>query len=167
MTMRLVFLGHAGSRHEQIVNLNLGKVLVRSDAVFVPYEAVNASPKLLALLLLPAHPLLPPLADPLQDVLPVLVHFQLGDDTLGRVNTNRDRLAVWLLPGDTLDVDDIFEPIDGRDLAFPTFVRASRDENLVVFADRDRASLERAQSISGYDPTYFQRLSADKMTSSR
>lgn len=38
-------------------------------------------------------------------------------------------------------MDDIFETVNRNNLAFPTFVLASCDEDFVVFADRDGADL--------------------------
>ena len=38
-------------------------------------------------------------------------------------------------------MDDIFETVDGSDLAFATLVGASNDKDFVVFSDWDRANL--------------------------
>jgi len=84
---------------------------------------------------------LPTLAYPLKNVLPVLVELELGDDDFRWSNADWDRLTVGLLAGDTLDVDDIFQTVDGSDLALTTFVGATGDENLVVLADWDGADL--------------------------
>jgi len=46
-------------------------------------------------------------------------------------------LAVGLLARYTLDVDDIFETVDGCDLSFAAFGGTSVDDDFVVFADRD------------------------------
>ena len=57
------------------------------------------------------------------------------------MDTNRDRLARRLLFDDALDVDDVFETVDGSDLALTTFVGASHDKDFVVFSDGDGADL--------------------------
>ena len=44
-------------------------------------------------------------------------------------------MAVRLFAVDSLDVDDIFEAVDGRDLALATFVRATGYKDLIVFAN--------------------------------
>ena len=82
------------------------------------------------------------LRDALQDLLPVLVHLQLGDLDLAGRNTDGHALAVGLLTRDALDVDDVLEAVDGGDLALAALVGATLDDNLVVFADGDRADLQ-------------------------
>lgn len=74
---------------------------------------------------------------PLQDAVPILIDLELGDLDLARVDTDGDRLAVYLLPGNTLDVDDVFQAVDGDDLAFTTLERATGDDDLVVLTDGD------------------------------
>lgn len=56
-------------------------------------------------------------------------------------------LAGGLVAGDTLDVDDIFETVDGGDLALTALVGATDDGDLVVLADGDAADLLRAKSV--------------------
>jgi hypothetical protein len=58
------------------------------------------------------------------------------------VYADGDRLAGGLVLGDTLDVDDIFETVDGDDLAFATLVGASDYGDFVVLSDGDRSDLE-------------------------
>lgn len=58
------------------------------------------------------------------------------------MDSDGDRLAVYLLPCDALDVDDVFETVDGDDLAFTALEGATGDDYLVVFADGDGADLE-------------------------
>ncbi len=58
-----------------------------------------------------------------------------------------NRLARGLLLDDTLDVDDVFETVDGGDLAFATLLRASDNQNFIVFADWDGADLEGVRYI--------------------
>ena len=53
-----------------------------------------------------------------------------------------DALAVGLLAGNTLDVDDVFETVDGGDLSLTTLVGATLDDNLVVLADGDGTDLD-------------------------
>jgi len=50
--------------------------------------------------------------DALKDGLAVLVDLELGDDDVGGVDAKRDGLAVGLLAGDALDVDDVLEAVD-------------------------------------------------------
>ena len=79
--------------------------------------------------------------DALEDVLSVLVELDLGDDDLGGGDAGGDGLSVGLLAGDTLDVDEVLETVDGGDLALTALVGATGDENLVVLADWDGADL--------------------------
>lgn len=74
---------------------------------------------------------------PLQNCVPVLVDLELRDLHLARVDADGDRLSVYLLSGDALDVDDVFQAIDGNDLAFTTLERATGDDDLVVLANGD------------------------------
>ena len=76
-----------------------------------------------------------------QDVLTVLVELELVDDDVGRVDAQRDGLAGGLVAGDTLDVDDVLETVDGGDLALTALVGATDDGDLVVLADGDAADL--------------------------
>lgn len=76
-----------------------------------------------------------------QDLLTVLVELQLADDDVGGVDAERDGLAGGLVAGDTLDVDDVFETVDGGDLALAALVGATDDGDLVVLADGDAADL--------------------------
>ena len=82
------------------------------------------------------------MADPLQNLLAILVQLQLRDLALAGRNANRHALAVALLAGDTLHVDDVFEAVDGDDFALAAFVGAALDDDFVVFADGDCADLE-------------------------
>src|SRR5690554_3416016 len=79
----------------------------------------------------------------LEDSLAVLVELELGDNDVGSRNTDGDGLAVDLLAGDTLDVNDVFETVDGGDLALTTLKRTAGDENLILLADGDGADLKR------------------------
>lgn len=65
---------------------------------------------------------LPAVADALQNLLPVLVELELGDLALGRRDANGYCLAVGLFARDALDVDDVFETVDGGDLALAALV---------------------------------------------
>jgi hypothetical protein len=80
---------------------------------------------------------LPPLPDPGQNLLSVLVRLELRHDDLTRMHAQRDGLAVRLLAGDSLDVDEVLEAVDGGDFAFAALVGAADDGDLVVFADGD------------------------------
>jgi hypothetical protein len=57
------------------------------------------------------------------------------------VNADRDRLARGLVLRHSLDVDDVFETVDGGDLSFSAFVGASNNEDFVVLANGDRSDL--------------------------
>lgn len=78
----------------------------------------------------------------LQDALAVLVELELGDDDVGGVDAEGHALAGDLVASDALDVDDIFETIDGGDLALLALVAATDDHDLVILADGDAADLE-------------------------
>jgi hypothetical protein len=72
---------------------------------------------------------------------PVLVNLQAGDNDVGRVDTNHDRLSVSLLPVHTLDVDDPLLAVHLHDLALPPGVGASNDEDLIILADGNGTGL--------------------------
>lgn len=57
------------------------------------------------------------------------------------MDTDGDGLAVYLLPRDALNVDDVLQAVNGDDLAFTALERAAGDDDLVVFADGDGADL--------------------------
>lgn len=81
------------------------------------------------------------LGDALEDALAVLVDLELGDLDLGRGDADGHALAVGLLAGDALNVDDVFEAVDGDDLALAALVAAALDDDLVVLAEGDGADL--------------------------
>lgn len=58
------------------------------------------------------------------------------------MDADGSRLARGLLADDALDVDLIFETVDGGDFAFTALVRPSDDEHLIVFSDWDGADLK-------------------------
>ena len=94
------------------------------------------------LVVLPSLRLLfPPRSDPLQYIFPVLVKLQFCDDDFAGVDADRHALAIGFLARYPLDVDDIFQAIDGGDGAFAAFVGAADYGNFVVFADWDCADL--------------------------
>ena len=68
--------------------------------------------------------------------------MELGDLDLGGGDADGNALAVGLLAGDALDVDDILEAVAGGDLALTALVAAALDDDLVVLADGDRANLQ-------------------------
>lgn len=82
------------------------------------------------------------LADALEDLLAVLVALQLGDDHLGRGDAEGHGLAVGLFAGDALDLDEVLETVDGRDLALTALVGATDNGDLVILADGDGSDLE-------------------------
>ena len=53
---------------------------------------------------------------PLQDGLPVGVELQVGDDDVGRVDTDLDGGTVGLVGGDSLNVDDPLLSVDLREI---------------------------------------------------
>lgn len=82
------------------------------------------------------------MCDPFQDLLPILVRLDLGDLEFAGCDADGDALAVALLAGDSLDVHDVFEAVDGGDLALAAFVATTLDHNLVVFTEGECADLE-------------------------
>ena len=80
--------------------------------------------------------------NPLQDLLPILIRLDLRDLDLARRNPDGHALTIALLAGDALDVDDVFEAVDGDDLAFAALVGATFDDHFVVFAEGQGADLE-------------------------
>ena len=81
------------------------------------------------------------LANSLQDAVPILVYFQLRYSHFTWRYSQRYALPVALLAHDTLDVDDVFETVDGCDFALAAFVGPAGDYDFIVFADGDRANL--------------------------
>lgn len=81
--------------------------------------------------------------DTLKDVLTVLVQLQLGDDDLGWVDTEGNGLPRGLLLDDTLDVDDVFETVDGGDLSLGALVGTTNDGDLIILSDWDGADLKK------------------------
>jgi hypothetical protein len=80
-----------------------------------------------------------------QNSLAVLVELKLGNNDVGGVDANWDRGAVDLLAGDTVNVDDPLLTVDLNNLAFAALEAATNDHDLIVLADRHRASLVRAR----------------------
>lgn len=76
-----------------------------------------------------------------QDVLAVLVELELGDDDVGGVDAEGNRLAGGLVAGDALNVDDVFETVDSGDLALAALVGTTDNGDLVFLADGDGADL--------------------------
>lgn len=85
--------------------------------------------------------------DLLQDGLAVLVELELGHDDLAGVDADGDALAVGLVAGDALDVDDILEAVHRVDLALTALEGAADDGDLVVLADGDAADLQRGSAV--------------------
>lgn len=79
--------------------------------------------------------------DALKDVLTILVQLQLGDDDLGWVDTEGNGLSRGLFLYDTLNVDDVFETVDGSDLSLGSLVGAANDLDLIVLSDWDGANV--------------------------
>lgn len=76
-----------------------------------------------------------------KDLLTVLVELEGGDDDLGGGDAEGNGLAVGLLAGDAVDVDDPLETVDRCDLALAALVGATDNGDLIVLADGDRADL--------------------------
>jgi len=72
-----------------------------------------------------------------------LIHLQLGNDNLGRVDANGNHLLVGLLSRAPLDVNDVFSPVDGSDFAFLALdvVAPTHHLDLVALDDGDGADL--------------------------
>jgi len=100
----------------------------------IRHRDANITLRELALILL-RFPILP-----IEDSLPVLVHLNLGDNTVAGVDANLDRHLIGLLAGDTLNVDDVFLPVAGEHLPL-ALVLAAHDAHLIVLAHRQRAHL--------------------------
>jgi len=64
------------------------------------------------------------------------------------VDTQRHALARHLLARDALDVDDVFQTVDRRDLALLILVCAADDGDLVIFPDGDAADLSFGTTMS-------------------
>lgn len=56
-------------------------------------------------------------------------------------------MAVGLLTGDTLDVDEVLETVDGGDLALTALVGTADNGDLVVLADGKSADLIRGKAL--------------------
>jgi len=100
-----------------------------------------------------------------QDVLTVLVELEAGDDDVGGVDAERDGLAVGLVAGDALNVDDVLETVDGGDLALTALVGATDDHDLVVLSDGDGTDVVLLTELlgegSGHDSTALGRGSLE------
>jgi hypothetical protein len=57
------------------------------------------------------------------------------------VDADGDRLTVGLLARDSLDLNEVFETVDGGDFAFTALVGSSHNGDFVVLADWDGADL--------------------------
>lgn len=77
------------------------------------------------------------MANPLQDLLPILVKLELCDFDFAGCDADGYALAVALLACDSLDVYDVFEAVYGDDLAFAALVATALDHDFVVLADGD------------------------------
>ena len=103
-----------------------------------------------------------------KDALTVLVKLELGDDTVGGVDAQGNGLAVGLVAGDTLDVDNVLETVHGGDLALAALVGTTDNGDLVVLSDGDRADLDNVRNcekiVSGDAKLtlYFSRSSLER-----
>jgi len=71
-----------------------------------------------------------------QELQSILVELQLGDDTVGRVDTNVDDLLVDLLTSQVLDVDNKLASVARGNLAGNS-VATTNNHNLIISADGD------------------------------
>merc|ERR1719321_1208212 len=71
----------------------------------------------------------------LQERLPVLVELDTSDDTLGRGNANRHCLAICLVTGHTLNMNDPLLAVDLYHFALAVMVVSTDNHHFVVFAD--------------------------------
>jgi hypothetical protein len=117
----------------------------------IPHLTSYASPARHDSRLLSLRPLLlirlSSLPNPLQNLLSILIRLQLRHNDLARVHANRDRLPIALLAAHALDVDEIFEAVDGGDFALAALIGAADDGDFVVFADGDGSDLLRVRHI--------------------
>lgn len=67
--------------------------------------------------------------------LAVLVEVEFSDDAIGGLNAHGAGLALLVVTGDFLDVDDVLGAIDLDDLALDITVLAADNADLVVFTD--------------------------------
>jgi len=65
------------------------------------------------------------------------------------MDPKRHALAVAFLAGEALDMDNVFETVDGDDFAFAAFAGAAGYQDFVVFADGDGADLEGEGVLTG------------------
>lgn len=85
--------------------------------------------------------LLPSLLDPLKYILPILVKLQFRNDDFAWRNPDWRTRPVRLLSRDSFNVDNVFETVDGGNLAIAAFMPATDYGNFIVFANRDGANL--------------------------
>lgn len=57
-------------------------------------------------------------------------------------------MTVGLLAGNTLDVDEVLETVDGGDLALLALVGTTDNGDLVILADGESADLEEKKDVS-------------------
>ena len=89
----------------------------------------------------PLHLLLPSFVVPHKYVVPVLVNLQLRNHDLAWRYAQRYTRSIRLLLRDSLNVNDVFETVDGGDFALAAFVGSADYSDLVVFANGDTADL--------------------------
>lgn len=85
----------------------------------------------------------------LDESIAVLVGLELGDDNVGRVETDLNSLAVDLLAGDLLDVDDVLGARNEDDLSFLGLMLTVGNDDLVVLADGGRTDTELGAQVLG------------------
>lgn len=82
-----------------------------------------------------------------QYTLPVLVHFDAGNDHLAGVDTNGYGGTVRLVPLDTVDVDDPLLAVDLGHFALTPNVLSTGDSDLIISANGEGAGLPKNEIL--------------------
>lgn len=78
---------------------------------------------------------------PLDNVLAILVQLELGNLHLTRRDAELHALSAGLFLCYSLNVDDIFETVDAKDLALAALVTSAHNDDFVVFPDGNGSNL--------------------------
>ena len=85
----------------------------------------------------------------LDEGIAVLIGLELGDDNVGRVDSDLDSLAIDLLASELLDVDNILSAGDEEDLSFLRLVLSVGNDDLIVLTDGGRTDTELGAQVLG------------------
>ena len=77
-----------------------------------------------------------------KDILSGLVHFKLGDDNVGGVDADVDGLAVGLVSGAALDVDNVLLTVALDNLSLLSLEATAQHLHLVIDSDGDGSHLQ-------------------------